>query len=77
MQKRHFPQPPEALYSQVDEEGKTYAVLSGIVDHRKDGSAVALDDSINAGDSESDSYNKGLAVAGGVEGWDIRLVTIS
>ncbi len=39
----------EALYSQVDEEGKTYAVLSGIVDHRKDGSAVALDDSFMPG----------------------------
>ena len=35
----------EALYSQVDDEGRTYAVLLGIVDHRKDGSAVAVDDS--------------------------------
>ena len=39
----------EALYSQVDDEGRTYAVLSGIVDHRKDGSAVALDDSFMPG----------------------------
>ena len=39
----------EALYSQVDDKGKTYAVLSGIVDHRKDGSAVAIDDSYMPG----------------------------
>ena len=30
----------ENLYSQVDQEGNSYAVLSGIVDHRKDNSAV-------------------------------------
>jgi hypothetical protein len=34
----------ESLYSQVDEEGRSYSVLSEIVDHRKDGNAISRDD---------------------------------
>ena len=30
----------ENLYSQVDEEGNSYAIMSEIIDHRSDGSAV-------------------------------------
>ena len=39
----------EALYSQVDEEGRSYSVFSEIVDHRKDGNAVAADDAFIPG----------------------------
>jgi hypothetical protein len=34
----------ESLYSQVNEEGRSYLVLSKIIDHRNDGNAVASDD---------------------------------
>ena len=32
------------MYSQVDEEGRNYALLSEISDHKKDGAALSLDD---------------------------------
>ncbi|KAI2494242.1 Reverse transcriptase (RNA-dependent DNA polymerase) [Fragilaria crotonensis] len=34
----------ENLYAQVDDEGKSYSILSEIVDHKRDGSAVSRDD---------------------------------
>ena len=34
----------ENIYSQVDEEGNQYILLKEITDHRKDGSAIAIDD---------------------------------
>ncbi len=34
----------ESLYSQVDEEGRSYSILSEIMDHRKDGNAISSDD---------------------------------
>ena len=34
----------ESIYSQVDDEGRSFAILSGIVDHRKDNTAVHIDD---------------------------------
>jgi hypothetical protein len=34
----------ESLYSQVDEEGRSYSILSEIIDHRKDGNAISGDD---------------------------------
>ena len=34
----------ENLYAQVDDEGKSYSILSEIVDHKRDGSAVCRDD---------------------------------
>ena len=39
----------EALYSQVDEEGRRYAILSEIVDDRKDGNAVSGDEAFIPG----------------------------
>ena len=36
----------ENLYAQVDQEGRHQLILDGIVGHRKDSSAVALDDQI-------------------------------
>jgi hypothetical protein len=39
----------ESLYSQVDDEGRRYAILSEIVDHRKDGNAVSADDAFIPG----------------------------
>jgi hypothetical protein len=39
----------ESLYSQVDQEGRSYAVLAEIVDHRKVGTAVAMDDAMIPG----------------------------
>jgi hypothetical protein len=34
----------ESLYSQVNEEGRSYLILSETVDHRTDGSAILDDD---------------------------------
>lgn len=34
----------ESMYAQVDEEGQTYAIISEILDHRKDSSATSPDD---------------------------------
>jgi hypothetical protein len=34
----------ESLYSQVDKEGRSYSILSEIVDHCKDGNAISDDD---------------------------------
>ena len=34
----------ENLYSQIDDEGRSYSILSEIIDHKKDGSAVSKDD---------------------------------
>jgi hypothetical protein len=49
----------ESLYSQVDEEGRSYAVLSTIVDHRKDGNAVAGDDAMIPGTNRRRRTTKG------------------
>ena len=49
----------EALYSQVDEEGRTHAVLAGITDHRKDRSAVPLDDALLPGTQKPIRTTKG------------------
>ena len=38
----------ENLYAQVDDEGNSYSILSEIVDHKKDGSAVSKDDAFVA-----------------------------
>jgi hypothetical protein len=35
----------EAMYSRVDDQGQSYAILSNIVDHWKDGMALAIDNS--------------------------------
>jgi hypothetical protein len=34
----------ESLYSQVDEEGRSYSILSKIMDHHKDGNTISGDD---------------------------------
>ena len=34
----------ESLYSQVDDEGRSYSILSEFVDHRSDGNAISSDD---------------------------------
>jgi hypothetical protein len=34
----------EHLYSQIDDEGYHYLTLGDILDHKKDGSAVSVDD---------------------------------
>ena len=34
----------ESLYSQVDDEGREFMFMEAIIDHKKDGSAVAMDD---------------------------------
>jgi hypothetical protein len=34
----------ESLYSQVDKEGRSYSILSKIMDHRKDGNGISGDD---------------------------------
>jgi Reverse transcriptase (RNA-dependent DNA polymerase) len=34
----------ENLYSQVDEEGNSYSIMSEIIDHKRDGAAVTKDD---------------------------------
>ena len=38
----------ENLYAQVDDEGNSYSILGEIIDHKKDGSAVSLDDAFMA-----------------------------
>ena len=49
----------ENLYSQVDQEGNSYAVLAGIVDHRKDNSAVHSDDARVPGTNKLRRTTKG------------------
>ena len=49
----------KALYSQVDEEGRTHAVLASITDHRKDGSAMAMDDALLPGTRKPIRTTKG------------------
>ena len=34
----------ENLYSQVDAEGNSYSIMSEIIDHTRDGTAVSKDD---------------------------------
>jgi hypothetical protein len=34
----------ESLYLQVNKEGRSYLILSKIMDHRKDGNAISSDD---------------------------------
>ena len=49
----------EAMYSQVDDEGRQYLLLSDIVDHRKDGSAVSADDAFYPGSQQRRMTTKG------------------
>ena len=49
----------EALYSQVDQEGNSFALLAGFVDHRKDKTAVNLDDSRVPGTNKLRRTTKG------------------
>lgn len=48
-----------SLYSQVDEEGRSHAILSEIIDHRKNGDAVSIDDSIIPGTNHQRRTTKG------------------
>ena len=43
----------ENLYAQVDDEGNSYSILSEIVDHKRDGSAVSKDDAFVAMKTEA------------------------
>jgi hypothetical protein len=47
------------MYLQFDEQGRSYAILSEIVDHQKDGTAVAVDDSFNPGTGQRRCTTKG------------------
>jgi hypothetical protein len=49
----------ESLYSQVDQEGNSFAILSGLVDHRKDGTAVTLDNAKIPGTNKLRRTTKG------------------
>jgi hypothetical protein len=49
----------KSLYSQVDEEGQSYSILSAIVDHWKDGNAVAGDDAMIPGTDRRRRTTKG------------------
>ena len=49
----------EVFYSQVDQEGRSYAILSAIIDHRRDGSAVSLDDATIPGTNRLRRTTKG------------------
>ena len=49
----------EAMYSQVDDEGRQYLLLSDIVDHRKDGSAVSSDDAFYPGSQQRRMTTRG------------------
>ena len=46
----------ECIYSQVDEEGRQYAILSEIVDHKSDGQAVLPADMWIAGDGSRNRH---------------------
>ena len=49
----------ESLYSQVDDEGRSYSVLSEIVDHRSDGNAISSDDAKIPGTDRLQRTTKG------------------
>lgn len=49
----------ENLYSQVDEHGRTFLAMRSILDHRKDGTAVAADDSFIPGTNKRRRTTKG------------------
>ncbi len=49
----------ESMYSQVDQEGNSFSVLSEISDHRKDGNAVSIDDSFIPGTNSRRRTTKG------------------
>lgn len=34
----------EAIYAQVDQEGRYYQLLDSIIDHRRDGNAIGKED---------------------------------
>jgi hypothetical protein len=53
----------ESLYSQVDEEGRSYSILSEIIDHRKDEMQYRVT-MLRSGDQPSTTDNKRLATAG-------------
>jgi len=42
----------EAFYYLLDDEGRSYAVLAGIVDHAKDGTALSADDAFIRGSGQ-------------------------
>ncbi len=57
----------ENIYSQVDEEGNQFVMLKEIIDHRKDHTAVAIDDKwIQHGS------NKTLCKT--TQGWQLRIL---
>ena len=47
----------ENMYSQVDEEGQQYTLMSEIIDHQSDGKALSKDDGFYLGNSEHLWYN--------------------
>ena len=49
----------ESIYSQVDDEGRSHAILSEIIDHRKSGAAVNIDDSYIPGTNQRRRTTKG------------------
>jgi hypothetical protein len=58
---------PENIYSKVNEEGNQYLSLKEIIDHRKDGSAVAIDDKWI-----QDNVNRQLRCT--TKGWKLNVV---
>jgi hypothetical protein len=52
----------EAMYAQVDPEGREYLILKEIVDHKRDGSAVALDDGYIPGTETPRRTTKGWSL---------------
>jgi len=49
----------EAMYSQVDDEGHHHLIIKEIIDHRKDGSAVHIDDGMVPGTQQKRWTTKG------------------
>jgi hypothetical protein len=52
----------ESMYSQVDEQGHRHQLIKEITDHRKDGSAVHIDDGIIAGTQQKRMTTKGWSL---------------
>ena len=66
----------ENLYSQVDDEGNSYSIMSEIIDHKKDGAAVAKDDGFEitkSGLKRRSANNKRMEASCFVEGWKLNL----
>ena len=69
----------ENLYSQVDDEGRQYAIIKEIIDHRKDGTAVAADDGFiitSSGQRRQRQTTKGWEVLVEWKGGDTTWVPI-